>query len=119
MTNEEVRQWYLDEFGKIPALNEAWVRDGIELEERARRAWQIRHNARITARSMMENPLEVEKLRERDVKFYRNPDGPSFEYQVEEAKAKGLVGEKIYESIIASSQVSNTEINRKLNIRRE
>ena len=114
MTNKEIRQWYLDEVSAIPRLDQQWLKQGIAVEERAIRAWQIRHDARIRAREMMEVPEEVELLRQRDIKFYGNPDGPSFEYLVRQAGSRGLQGDEIYQSIINSSSLTDEQINKKL-----
>ena len=75
MTNEQVRDWYKLQVGQISQLNEAWVVEGLSAENRARRAWQIRHDARLKAREMMVDPIEVELLRNRDIKEYSTPDG--------------------------------------------
>jgi hypothetical protein len=83
MTNQEVRLWYLSQVSKIPILNEQWIKDAISSEERAKKAWRIRHDARLEARAMMENPKEVKLLQDRDMKFYGNPNGPTFEFLVE------------------------------------
>jgi len=69
---------------------------------------------RIRAREMMEVPEEVELLRQRDIKFYGRPDGPSFAYLVRHAVARGLQGEEIYQSIINSSSETDEQINKKL-----
>jgi hypothetical protein len=63
MTNSEIREWYLRKVATIPDLDLEWTKNGDLLEARARRAWEIRHNARREARSMMENKAEVEALR--------------------------------------------------------
>ena len=114
MTNKQIRQWYIDQVSTIPRLNQQWLQQGITIEERAKSAWQIRHDARIRAREMMELPEEVELLRQRDIKFYGNPDGPSFEYLVRQTVARGLQGEEIYQSIIDSSSLTDEEVNKKL-----
>ena len=113
MTNQQVRQWYLIQISKIPVLNEAWVLDGISAERRARRAWRIRHDARLRAREMMENPQEVKLLQDRDTKLYGDPDGPTFDYLVEKASNLGLNDDKIYEAIINGSYSTNEEVNKK------
>ncbi|WP_206365332.1 hypothetical protein [Siculibacillus lacustris] len=116
-TNEEIRQWYNDEVGKIPELNAKWKEQGLGAEERARRAYEIRHNARLQARAFMENPDEVAALRARDKAKYGNPDGPSFEQLVEDNKKSGLSGDEIYESMIDSSRRTSKEYNEKFGIK--
>ena len=114
MTNKEIRRWYIDQVSAIPRLNQQWLEQGIAVKERAVRAWRIRHDARIRAREMMEVPEEVELLRQRDIKFYGNPDGPRFEYLVRQAVARGLQGEEIYQSIINGSSRTDEQVNKKL-----
>jgi hypothetical protein len=114
MTNKEIRQWYIDQVSTIPRLEQQWLLEGITIEERAIRAWQIRRDARIRARELMEEPDEVELLCQRDIKFYGSPDGPSFEYLVRQAVARGLQGKEIYQSIINSSSLTDEQVNKKL-----
>ncbi|OQW95111.1 MAG: hypothetical protein BWK79_03530 [Beggiatoa sp. IS2] len=118
-TNEEIRQWYNDEVGKIPSLNEKWLSEGINAEERAKRAHEIRHNARLGARAMMQNKQEVTDLQARDQEKYGNPDGPTFEYLVEKNRQKSLQGDAVYEDIIGSSNRTNREYNEKFGVKKE
>lgn len=111
MTNKEVRQWYRNEVGQIPILNQIWITDGLSIEERARRAWRMRREARLKARDLMENPVEVEVLRARDEEVYGNVDGPTFEFLLAKARKLGLKGDKIYAAIIEESLLTNREIN--------
>ena len=116
MTNQQVRQWYKAEVSRIPMLNEAWISEGLGLEERARKAWEIRHNARLKARDFMTDPKEVSLLQQRDMKKYGNPDGPAFEYLVAEARRRGLNDDSIYEEIIEESSTTNSEVDRKMDV---
>lgn len=118
-TNEEIRQWYNDTVDKIPALNEQWKKEGLSAEERAKKAQEIRHHARIEARSMMQNKQEVAELQARDKEKYGNPDGPTFEYLVEKNRLKGLQGDAVYEDIIGSSNRTNKEYNEKYGVKKE
>ncbi|MBI3426745.1 MAG: hypothetical protein HY011_27770 [Acidobacteria bacterium] len=97
----------------IPALNEQWVQQGLTALERAEAAWRIRHEARIAARALMADAVEVELLRARDVAKYGNPDGPAFEYLVERGKEAGLAGDALYEALIAGSYRTNEGVNKK------
>ena len=110
--NQRIRAWYLREVGKIRELK--WIQEGHDLESRARRALKIRNNARRKARSMMENPVEVEQLRRRDLQVYGNPDGPTFEQFVAENVRRGLEGDQIYERIIGGAQTIDEDVNRQL-----
>lgn len=116
MNNKAIREWYLQQISLIPDLNESWIREGLKPEERARKAWGIRHEARLKARRMMEDPDEVEMLRRRDVRFYGNEEGPTFEYLVNQAEEVGLQGNAIYEFIIATSSKSNVDVNTALGL---
>jgi hypothetical protein len=111
MTNQQVRQWYREKVGKIPGLNRAWIMQGMGIESRARMAWQIRHDARLGARDLMENQTEVRLLRDRDLELYGHSDGPSFDYLVTKAHNLGLRGDNIFEAIINDSYTTNAEID--------
>lgn len=113
-TNAEIRQWYLQRIATIPQLNKQWIEQGISAQERAERAWLIRHEARLEARSMMADPDEVQLLRARDFYKYGHPDGPTFDFLVERLRA--IVGEAVYEIIIDGSYRTDAELNRKLGL---
>jgi hypothetical protein len=100
----------------IAASNEQWKREGAPALERARRASEVRHKARITCRAMMADPLEVKDLQKRDQEKYGNPDGPTFEYLVESLRKKGVTGDAAYESIIESSQRTDKATNEKFKV---
>jgi len=118
-TNEEIRQWYNDVVGTIPDLNDKWLSEGLNAEERAKRAHEIRHNARLEARVMMQNKQEVIDLQARDQEKYGNPDGPTFDYLVEKNRKKGLEGDAVYEDIIGSANRTNQEYNEKFGVKKE
>jgi len=67
------------------------------VEERAKKAYEIRHNARLKAREMMQNKDEVLALQKRDLKKYGNPDGPTFDQLIKkhQDESTGSVFEKI------------------------
>src|SRR5690554_401300 len=46
-SNGEVRDWYNNEVSKILPLNEMWIKEGVPLEERAKRAHDLKHQARL------------------------------------------------------------------------
>lgn len=112
-TNGEVREWYLREVASIPSLDAQWRSDGVPLPDRARRAWEIRHRARIAARALMADLFAVEALRKRDLAKYGNPDGPAFEQLFAQSKADGSSDEQAYERILLSSARTDDSINRK------
>jgi hypothetical protein len=113
MTNQEIRRWYNEQVGRIEELNIQWKAAGIVVTERARKAWEIRHNGRLMARNMMLDKEEVEGLRARDLKLYEDPNGPTFEYLTREAEMLELTGDKVFEWIIKGAQRTNTEVNKR------
>jgi hypothetical protein len=113
-TNAEIRKWYLEQVAQIPELNEQWLAQGLPTKERAKKSWQIRHNARLAARAMMADPEEVKILQARDVAEYGNPDEPAFEFLVQEWREAGLKGNAIYVAIIKGARRTNTGVSKKL-----
>lgn len=116
-SNAEIRQWYNDQVAVIPALDAQWRQQGLAAEERAHKAHQIRHDARLKARSFMADPTEVADLRARDQEKYGNPDGPDFDYLVARNREKGLVGDQVYEEIVGSSNRTDKTYNDKFGVR--
>jgi hypothetical protein len=117
VTNREVRAWYRERINSISKLNPEWIAQGVSIEERAYRAWRIRHDARIEARAMMENPAEVEDLKERDRRLYGNPDGPTFDQLVRENRERGLAGDEVHERIISTWQTSSGRVNKLFDVK--
>ena len=115
-TNAEIRKWYLAQVAQIPALNEQWLAQGFSVEERAKMAWQIRHDARLEARKMMADAEEVEMLRSRDVAEHGNEDGPTFVSLIDKCRRAGLKGNNIYEAIIKGSYRTNKGVDEKLGL---
>jgi hypothetical protein len=113
-TDRQVRQLYLERVAAIGPRDASLQAEGQSVEARARAAYQARHDARITARAMMQDPAAVEALRARDREKYGAPDGPSFEYLVERAGQKGLTGDAVYQSIIDSAQQTDAATNRSM-----
>lgn len=113
MTNQEIRRWYNEQVGRIEEYNIQWKLEGIVMAERARKAWEIRHNARLMARDMMLNKEEVEDLRARDQKLYGDPNGPSLEYLIREAEMLRLTGDNIFEWIVRGAQRTNAKVNKR------
>jgi hypothetical protein len=106
-----VREHYLRLVARIGPANEKWKQEGLGAEERAHRAFKMRQEARVLSRTMMGDPKEVEALRERDMRRFGNPEGPTFEWLVERQKKKGVEGDAIFEAIIASAQRTDAIIN--------
>ncbi|MCA9558067.1 MAG: hypothetical protein KC583_05810, partial [Myxococcales bacterium] len=115
-SNDEIRAWYLKENGSIEALNQKWLEEGLSAEERARRAYEVRHGARVKARTMMQDKRAVADLQARDVKKYGNPDGPTFEQLVEKARKGGKQGDGPYDEIVGSSQRTDKATNERFGL---
>lgn len=88
----------------------------MELVERARRAWSIRHVGRLLARLRMPDPGEVRTLQERDRHKYGSPHGPTFEWLLDSAKQQGLTAEQAYEAIIHGANHTSRAVNEKFGI---
>jgi hypothetical protein len=56
---------------------------------------------------MMSDVTEVELLRVRDLAKYGNPDGPTFEFMVEQLQNAGLLEDDIYGTIISAAYRTN------------
>ena len=95
----------------IPVLEQRWQADGVSSPDRARLAWEIRHRARVAARNLMTDPIEVDMLRRRDFAKYGNPDGPTFEQLLIQAKARGLTDEQAHEQNLSSSAGTDETTN--------
>lgn len=104
----DVRSWYRDQIDRIASLDHEWKSQGVALEERARRAFEVRKAARLGAREQMSSEAEVAALEARDVAHVGTPDGPTFEGLVESHLADGMTREQAYEKIIASAQRRDT-----------
>ena len=115
-TNAEIRRWYLEQIAQVNQLNEQWLAQGLSAKERAKRAWQIRHDARLAARAMMPDSDEVEDLRQRDIAEYGNPDGPTFAYLVQEWRKAGLTADAVYIAIIEGARRTNSGTDKKLGL---
>ena len=111
-SNKEIRARYVCWVTGIGAMNEEWKAQGLPAEARARKAYEVRHDARVISRAMMASDVEVKLLQERDREKYGNPDGPTFEWLVEKAKEKGLTGDAVYEEVVSSAQRTDAATNK-------
>lgn len=107
----EIRQHYNDMIAQIKQDEPGWKQEGLSLEQQAHNAYDMRHNARMTARAMMgtkyfpwlTNWISVSNLQFRDWQKYGNADGPTFDQLFQKAKKKGLTDEQAWQSILDSS----------------
>ncbi|MBE7448948.1 MAG: hypothetical protein HS111_08640 [Kofleriaceae bacterium] len=112
-TNAGVRDWYNGEVARIGAQNAAWKAAGVPLEARARRAYEVRHQARLKARQMMRRRDEVDRVEARDQVKYGDLDGPTFDQLLAESMGQGLTREQALERILGSSTQTSEEYNRR------
>lgn len=103
----EVRAVYVCRVRGIAGADVAWRAEGLDAESRARRAFAIRHGARLTGRAMMSSRAEVAALEARDRLTYGDRDGPSWAWLVERGRAKGLAGDALYDSIRQGAAETN------------
>jgi hypothetical protein len=111
-TNGQIRARYVCEQQRIGAQNEQWKGSGLSAEDRAHKAYDLRHNARLVARAMMQDRVEVRALQARDQAKYGSPDGPTFEWLMKQLAHKGISGDVAYEEIIKSAQRTEETMNR-------
>jgi hypothetical protein len=111
VTNCQIRIWYNYQIVAISKLNRFWQANGLSLVDRAQKAYQIRHEARIGGRFMMSDSFEVAALRDRDNKKYGNPNGPTFEHLFDLTKEKGFEGDAVYQAIIESTSRTRPVFN--------
>ncbi|CQD22912.1 hypothetical protein BN970_05460 [Mycolicibacterium conceptionense] len=104
LTNEETRTVYTNYELRMRELRDQLLRDGVSVEERARIMYGMRATIRSWTRSLMADRAAAEWLNE-------NEQNPTFEDLVERNRAKGRVGDEIYEAIIASSTRSRGSVN--------
>lgn len=114
----EIRRHYNKMIEAVAAADRARRAQGRPAEERARAAFDTRHDARMTARAMMADRAEVDALRARDQSRYGNPDGPTFELLVEKNRARGLRGDAVFDEIIQSAQRTDEKANEECGIHR-
>ncbi|MEL6969662.1 MAG: hypothetical protein AAFZ63_24800 [Bacteroidota bacterium] len=110
-TNCEIRLWYNYQVVAIGVINQKWEEEGVDLETRAHRAYELRHEARVNARYLMTDKATVKVLQDRDMAKYGNPDGPTFEYLLKKNTDNGITLEEAYQSIIDSSSRTDTRYN--------
>ncbi|HEY4238886.1 MAG TPA: DUF4157 domain-containing protein [Kofleriaceae bacterium] len=114
-SNKEIRDNYNQRNQEINDLNKQWKEQGLSPEQRARKAYDMRHEMRMTSRDMMGSPEQQLDLLVRDAQKYGQGEGPSFDELVAKAKASGKTGDDVYESMIESSQRTDTKTTAKVN----
>lgn len=105
--NDTIRNWYEEMVGQIPDLEKAWRDADIDVAQRARCAFAIRHLARIRARAAMRDQSQVKSLQDRDQRKYGHPDGPTFCWLVIKNCREGKSGDAVFAAIIDSAARTN------------
>jgi len=111
-----IRRRYLELTAAIPPADQGWAAAGLPTCDRARRAFAMRRDARLTCRALMESRLELLLLQLRDLWVHASPNGPSFESLLERMRRRGREGEDACAAILASSTRSNARVNRLLGV---
>jgi hypothetical protein len=111
-TDQRIREMYVCRVARIAAEDAARKAASVAPEARARAAYETRRNVRLVARAMMSDAAAVDALRARDLEKYGYSDGPTWDWLVERARDRGLVGDAVYESIIESAQRTDAATNR-------
>ncbi|MGV0809475.1 alpha/beta hydrolase [Mycolicibacterium setense] len=109
LSDEETRTVYTTYELRMRELRDQLLRDGVSAEERARTMYGMRATIRSWTRSLMADRRAAEWLNE-------NEPNPTFDELVERNRAKGRVGDEIYEAIVASSTRSRGSVNADLGI---
>nr|WP_231395961.1 toxin glutamine deamidase domain-containing protein [Mycobacterium sp. URHD0025] len=109
LSDEETRTIYTTYELRMRELRDQLLRDGIGAEERARTMYGMRATIRSWTRSLMADRAMADWLNE-------NEPNPTFDELVERNRAKGRVGDEIYEAIVASSTRSRGSVNADLGI---
>ena len=115
-----VRQWYNQQVDLIPVCDLQWEDEKLSLHQRAEKAFEMRHLARVMARVMMQDPAEVKALQDRDMAKYGNPNGPTFDYLVTKQRRDypGITDDDVYRKLIGSSQQTSAEYNKKYGVKK-
>lgn len=96
LSDAEARAAYIDGERRMHELNERLIREGVGIEERARMLSGLRDSLRAWTRDLMSNRGVAE--------FLATYEGnPTFEDLVARNEARGLVGDAVYEAVIATA----------------
>jgi hypothetical protein len=109
LSNAETRTVYTTFELRMREVGEQLRRDDVGLEEQASTLYELRASIRTWTRALMADRETADYLT-------ANEPNPSFEDLVERQRAKGRVGDEIYEAIIASATRSRPSVNESLGI---
>jgi hypothetical protein len=111
--NKNLRKEYINSSREIKDKDLQLKNKGVSLKNRSYEAWKTRHDSRLIARNKMSDKKLVEKLKQRDLAKYGNPDGPTFDSLVKKQLSDGKTLEEAYNNIIESSQRTNVAVDNK------
>jgi hypothetical protein len=109
LSNAETRTVYTTFELRMREVGEQLRRDDVGVEEQARTLYELRASIRTWTRALMADRETADYLT-------ANEPNPTFEDLVERQRAKGRVGDEIYEAIIASATRSRPSVNESLGI---
>jgi hypothetical protein len=109
LSNAETRTVYTTFELRMREVGEQLASDEVGLEEQARTLYELRASIRTWTRSLMADRETADYLT-------ANEPNPTFEDLVARQRAKGRVGDEIYEAIIASATRSRASVNESLGI---
>ncbi len=115
--NKMIRVWYDRMSLSVEQDRGKWAGQALELQ--ARRAWSIRHLARMLARLRMPDPDQVAELQRRDERDCGSPHGPTFDWLMRKAHDLGCSDEQAFKVIVETASKPNEEVNRQFGIVRE
>ncbi|MBB4854780.1 hypothetical protein HNP40_002172 [Mycobacteroides chelonae] len=109
LSNEESRTVYTRGELKMKELDAQWARQGVPLEERAKRMFEMRNGLRTWSRTLMSDRPLADFLNQ-------NERNRTFDQMVNNGRVKGLSGPQIYQDIIESATRSRDSVNAGLGI---
>ena len=104
LDNVTVRKWYIWHDERIPEQ----IDSSLPMEEKARKAFELRNEYRTQARELMADRLLKRKL---DIEH----PNPTWEEKIaDKMERKGMMRKEAIEDIYKTAMVSNKKVNRKL-----
>lgn len=109
LSNEETRTVYTRGELKMKDLDAQWARQGVPIEERARRMYEMRNSLKSWTRTLMSDRQAADQLNATE----RNR---TFNELFRNNQAKGMAAQQAYQEIIESSTRSRGSVNQGLGI---
>jgi filamentous hemagglutinin len=106
LSNQEARQWYLDQESNIPNM----IDTTKPLNQQAQQAFNLRNQFRTQARELMSDRVLAESL-------YKTDPNMTWEQIVNNYSNKGFSGDSLWQEIINAASRSRTSVNQQLGIK--